>query len=319
MRVRPTMLLRLIVAFAPEDGSGGGAGAGAGGGAAASAGGAAAGDGAAAGAAAAGGAGAAAQPAFAESLPEAIRGEAAFRDIKSLDALANSYLHAQKLIGADPNQVLRLPAAGDDAAMEGVWTKLGRPEKADGYKFTDTRLPEGMTVDETLKTGFQAAAHKAGLSDKQADGLYQWWNSQVGERFTAGAAETARAHQAAEQGLRQEWGAAFDQNLNNARQAVEHYGGAKLKAELEASGMGNHPELAKVFAKMGANLQEDGLIGRGGGGGGINSPGEARQQIAGLQQDPVFVKAWTDKKNSGHADAVARMAGLYAQAYPEQA
>ena len=278
-----------------------------------------AGAGAGAGTASAGGGAAAPVVAFAESLPEAIRGEAAFKDIKSLDALANSYLHAQRMIGVDPSQVLRLPGADDAAAWDAVYGKLGRPEAADKYAFAEVKLPEGMTVDPALQTGYQEAAHKAGLSVKQADALYQWWNAQMGEKFTAQSGQTVQAQTAAIDTLRGEWGAAFDQNVALAKEAVGHYGGEKLKAELDGNGLGNSPELARIFAKLGKNLQEDGVIGRGGGdGGGINSPGEARQQISALQKDSAFLKSYTDKRDAGHADAVARMQGLYQQAYPQR-
>jgi hypothetical protein len=294
-------------------------GTGTGTGAAAGAGGASAGASAAAGGGAASSGGAAPPPvAFAEQLPEDIRGEAAFRDIKDLGGLAKGFLNAQKLLGVPADQLLRLPGAADDtAAWDGVYAKLGRPEKADAYAFSEVKLPDGMSIDDGLKKGYQDIAHKAGLSTKQADELYKWWNGTMGERFAASQGQTQQQMAAAETALRTEWGQAFDQNVALGRQAVQHYGGEKLLAELEATGLGNHPELAKVFARMGKDLQEDGVIGAGGGGTGINSPGEARQQISALQKDTTFTKAYTDKRDPGHADAVARMAALYTQAYPQ--
>ena len=70
------------------------------------------------------------------------------------------------------------------------------------------------------------------------------------------------------------------------------------------------------MVRLGMNLQEDGVIGRGGSGGTMHSPGEARQQISALQKDAAFTKSYQDKRDPGHADAVARMKTLYEQAYP---
>jgi hypothetical protein len=266
----------------------------------------------------AGTAAAAPPPAFAESLPEDIRGEAVFKDIKDLGALAKGYVHAQRLIGADPSTVLRLPGAdADQAAWDGVYAKLGRPEAADKYAFSDVKLPEGLAVDDGLKTGFQKVAHQAGLNMKQADALYQWWNAIQAERFTAAGAQTVQQQTAAIDGLRKEWGQAFDQNVALAQQAVAHYGGDKLRSELEGTGLGNNPELARIFAKLGRNLQEDGLIGKGGTGGGVNSPGEAQQQISALQQDQAFMKSYLSKHDPEHKVAVEKMETLYNQAYPQ--
>ena len=83
--------------------------------------------------------------AFAESLPEDIRGEAAFRDIKSLPDLAKGYLHATRMVGGRPEDLIKVPTSPEDqAAWDAAFGKLGRPEKPDGYQFTPPKLPEGL-------------------------------------------------------------------------------------------------------------------------------------------------------------------------------
>jgi hypothetical protein len=118
--------------------------------------------------------------------------------------------------------------------------------------------------------------------------------------------------------LKTEWGAAFEQNLGLAKKALAHYGNPALTAELERTGLGNSPELAKVMAKLGGQLSEDNLIGRNTAPDGdrINSPTEAKQQISALRGDKEFLKAYADNKHPGHADAVAKMTKLYEQAHP---
>lgn len=323
------LLLSTMVFAADAGGAGGsaaapGAGAGAGaGGAAGGAGGApGAGQGGASGGGAGGGAGGGTPVAFAETLPEDIRGEAAFKDIKDLGALAKGYLHAQKLIGRDPNSVLALPAPEDEAAWNGVYDRLGRPAAPDKYQLGAVQLPEGLQQDERLRTQFLDNAHKAGLSNKQADALYQWYQAEV---ITAHQAEQTAYQQSLAQAdaeLRSVWGAAYEQNLGLARQALAHFGDAALVQELNAGDrpLGNSPKLAQLFAKLGKQLQEDGLIGKGGGGGDTLSPAEARQQINALYQgtDPQWLKAYRDKSAPGHKDAVERMRQLHEMAYPEQ-
>lgn len=311
------------VVFAPDDGAGGGAGAGAGG---AAAGGGAAGGAGAGGAGGDGGAGAGAGAgaggqtvAFAETLPADIRTEAAFRDIKDLDGLARGYFNAQKLIGARPEDIVRLPANPDDkAAWDAVHTRLGRPEKPDGYAFTPPKLPEGLKLDEQLQGAFSTKAHELGLSTKQAAGLYDWWNSTQSQSFTGAETARAAAEETAINGLKTEWGAAYEQNVDLAKRALAHFGGDKLATELVATRQGNNPEVIKVFAKLGATLSEDGLLGKGGSGGeGVPSPAEAKQQINALRADPDFGKAYFDRGHAGHADALAKMARLHEYAYPE--
>ncbi len=262
------------------------------------------------------GASTAAPVAFAESLPEDIRGEAVFRDIKDLGSLAKGYLHAQRLIGHDPKNLLVMPAPDDADAWNGVYARLGRPEKPDGYQLA--AAPEGVQPDEALRGTFLAKAHEAGLSNKQADALYSWWNGEAATRAQAAAQAATQAQDAATASLKSEWGQAYDQRLDAARRALAHYGDEKLAAKMEATGLGNDPDVVRLFAKLGAQLQEDGLVGRAGEGApGMASPGEARQQISGLYTDKTFMASYMDKRSPGHAEAVARMAALHEQAYPQ--
>lgn len=253
--------------------------------------------------------------AFAEQLPESIRGEAVFRDIKDLAGLANGYLHAQKMIGQDPKNVLVLPAPDDADAWNAAFAKLGRPEKADGYQVT---APEGVAVDAALQTAFLEKAHAAGLSQRQAESLYGWYNEMGAASTAARTAASAASLEAATTQLRTEWGAAFDQNLDLANKAIAHYGGAQLDAELKANGLANSPHLAKVLAKMGRQLSEDGVVGRIAPGGTlVKSPGEAKQEINALYADKAFTAVYANKTALGHADAVARMQALFQLAHPE--
>ncbi len=252
--------------------------------------------------------------AFAETLPEKIRGEAAFRDIKSLDALATSYLNAQKLLGHPVDRLTVLPAANDAEGLAALHAKLGRPEKPEGYTFTP---PKGApAIDPALQTAFAGAAHAAGLSDSQAQALFGWYNTELGGRVAAAAEGAKVAQEKATAALKAEWGTAYDQNLGLARAALNHYGDADLRAYLEETRTGDDPRMLKAFAKLGRQLSEDGVIGRSPTTGMGKSPAEARQEIASLQTDPAFMKQYQGKNAPGHTEAMARMTALYEQAYP---
>lgn len=282
-----TFLLRTV--FSPDGGTGAGAPAGA-----------------------AAGASGAAGASFADSLPEDIRGEAAFKDIKDLGGLAKGYLHAQKLIGHPPERLLTLPAGDDPKEWDGIWSKLGRPESPEKY---DVKTPDGVKEDPAFKGNFLKQAHQNGLTTKQAKGLYDWYTAELASANAAGKTAAQAKLAEAEGKLKTEWGAAYDQNLTLARQALEHYGDADLKAALN-EGLGNDPRVIKVFAKLGKQLSEDGLVGKSSGAGAVASPAEAQQQINALKADKAFTQVYLDKRAPGHAEAVERMTRLYAQAYP---
>ena len=258
--------------------------------------------------------------AFAETLPADIRGEASFRDIKDLDGLARSYLNAAKMVGLDKSRLVAIPGPDDKDGWDKVYAAIGRPEAADKYQFKAPTLPEGLKVDEKLQTAFAGKAHELGITQRQAAGLYEWWNAARAGEFTQ-AQETGKQRQAdAMKALKEDkdfGGAAFDQNLDLARRGLAHYAGEELVAELERSGLGDHPALIKAFAKLGRQAQEDGVLGKGAGGAAAQkSPAEAQQEIAALRNDDQFMKAYGKKSAPGHAEAIEKMARLYEQAYP---
>lgn len=258
---------------------------------------------------------------FAEMLPKDIAGEATFKDIRDLDGLARGYHGAQKLLGVPKDQLLRLPTDDKPESWAPIYDKLGRPEKADAYKLT---LPDGVTMNTEAAKPIFEKAHELGISQKQLDGLYGTLLGVATKNGEAAKAKSDGELAAASSALKTEWGVAYDQKIAEAMQAVEHFAkemklGDGLKADLEKSGLGNNPAIAKLFAGLAANLKEDGkLTGRAAGAESLASPTEARQNIAALQQDKNFMKSYTDKRDPGHAAAMAKMTALYAQANPQQ-
>lgn len=57
----------------------------------------------------------------------------------------------------------------------------------------------------------------------------------------------------------------FDENLAVAKRALEKFGTPEFNAYLNATGLGNHPELIRAFYRAGKAISEDGFVpGRGG-------------------------------------------------------
>ena len=258
---------------------------------------------------------------FAEQLPEDIRADAVFKDIKDLAGLAKSYKGQAHLLGVPKDQLLRLPTDDKPESWAPIYDKLGRPTKAEEYKLT---LPQGAELNKEFATPLFAKAHELGISQKQLDGLYGALRSQ-GETAQKAAADKAKSDMdAASAALKSEWGQAYDQKMNEASAAIDVYAEQMkipgLKAALDKTGLGNSPELAKLFASLAANLKEDGkLTGKALGGGDLKSPVEAQQEINALRADKNFSAAYLNKSHPGHKDAVAKMAALHTVAYPQAA
>lgn len=254
---------------------------------------------------------------FLTQIPEEIRGEAYFKDIKDIGGLATRAFHQAKLIGVPPEQVIRLAGPDDKAGWDGIWNRLGRPEAADKYQLGDpAKVPDGLTIVPEVKTAFAQKAHELGLSQKQADALYQWQNSQRITGFETAMQGERQGLAAAEQALKNAWGAAYDQKIGATNQLVDTLDrelqlGGELDAALKHMPAASRVALGKAFDRLATLYREHGVVGSGGGGGeGALSPAEAMQQINALLADAEFTKAWRDRTAPGHAEAIARMGRL---------
>ena len=112
--------------------------------------------------------------------------------------------------------------------------------------------------------------------------------------------------------LKQEWGAAYDNNLLAARAAVTHFGDdLEMSNYLDETGLGNDPKLIKYLAKVGASLGEDTIKGIGESVDGLFTPQRAKDEILNIQNNPAYV----DRRHPEHNKLVSEMQKLYQMAY----
>ena len=118
----------------------------------------------------------------------------------------------------------------------------------EGYAMTDEQLAEvsplfkdlGLTQEQADKlVAFDAkralAAEKAGLEQRQ--GLVTGWEKSLREDATFG-------------------GANFDANVGVAQKALAQFGTPELSTMLKESGLGSHPEVVRLFHRIGQQLAE---------------------------------------------------------------
>jgi len=193
-----------------------------------------------------------------ESISEEFRNDPNISKFTEIDALAKSYINATKMIGQDkvviPNQ-----NSTEDQWNE-VYGKLGRPETSDKYQLNFKS--DVVSIDENAIKTFAETSHKLGLNNKQAQGILEFYKSNMEGSAQQSKIDTETAQAQAEQQLRQEWGRDFDGKVKQAGAlAKANLGVDVLDMQLkDGTRLGDHPEVIKGFAKIAAMLSEDKVV-----------------------------------------------------------
>ena len=193
-----------------------------------------------------------------ESISEEFRNDPNISKFTEIDALAKSYINATKMIGQDkvviPNQ-----NSTEDQWNE-VYGKLGRPETSDKYQLNFKS--DVVSIDENAIKTFAETSHKLGLNNKQAQGILEFYKSNMEGSAQQSKIDTETAQAQAEQQLRQEWGRDFDGKVKQAGAlAKANINPEVLDMELKNGiRLGDHPEVIKGFAKIAAMLSEDKVV-----------------------------------------------------------
>lgn len=146
------------------------------------------------------------------------------------------------------------------AATEAQGDKPAAPAVPDTYEF---KAAEGAQVDTKLAGEVGTLAKELGLSQEAAQKLYERDAGRI-------AALQAEAKDQLLEASRTTWleelkadkdlgGTKFVETAEIAKRAVETFGTPALKQILNETGLGNHPELVRTFAKIGRLLADDTL------------------------------------------------------------
>ena len=193
-----------------------------------------------------------------EGLPEELRNEPSLRNFTDSATLAKSYVHAQRMIGADK---VALPGkSATDDEWRNVYQKLGAPDDPNQYELEQTDVFDEMSFD-----AFKNKAYEIGLSNKQAKEIAGLYESQVSTGREAMAQRAEEARFGGEQELRQEFGQYFEQRLGQAQAAARTVmGDTAIFDEIQLAdgrSLGDHPAIIRTFSRIAEMLGEDGLVG----------------------------------------------------------
>jgi hypothetical protein len=239
-----------------------------------------------------------------DALPDELKNDPSIKSLKDVAALAKSYIHGQKLIGAD--KIVVPSNLTSDEEWGKIYQKLGMPESPDKYEF---KAPEG--TDKEFTEDFKKIAHAAGILPKQAEKLFDWYDKKAQELNAADEASEKQKFEQAVDGLKKEWGQAYDRKLSNVNGLFNQMADDATKKFMQESGFGNHPAVLKLFSKIADSFGEAKFIAPGGNGNMGLTPAEAEQKLNELYKQtathPYFLKA-----HPKHSEARAEVATWHA-------
>ena len=194
---------------------------------------------------------------FKDLIPESFREEKSLNNFNNMEDFVKSYLHAQKLVGADKIPVPNKHATDED--WNEVFKRLGAPDTPDGYKYNF----KDQEVDENSVKAFNETAHRLGLLPKQAEGLIKFYNELNQNQSQSLEEQAAQAQMRTEAELKKEFGPQYSKRLDQAKKlAVNSLGEDFLNDTIlkDGSRLGDNLTVIKAFSELADKLSEDPII-----------------------------------------------------------
>ena len=182
------------------------------------------------------------------SLPDDLANEPSLRNFDDVSKLAKSYVHLVKMRGVPEDQLIKLPSDGNYSE---IYNKLGRPEDPSGYE---------IDISNDLNKDYAENAHQLGLSKDQARKIYSWMSDKYNQLQQEDRSQYEESVRMGLDSLKREWGQEFNAQTQIAKQAFLQLADAEMVKTMEESGLGNSPQMIKLFNKVGQILKEDGML-----------------------------------------------------------
>lgn len=242
-----------------------------------------------------------------EDYREEFRNDSTLNQFASQDAFIKAMLDDRKANGV----AIKLP--GENATDE-EWGKfydrLGRPASSNDYGLSKD-IPEGLDFNEEFYNEFTKEIYTAGLSKKQAEKIYNWYNNKSAEMAKDIDAKIQASYKKsvddAVASLKKEWGTDYQQNLDSAVAMANKFLSPATKQYLNATKLGNNPLLIKDFYNLSKQVSGAQMRGEGPSGN-ISSLAELEAKMAANLRAPDYTtNRQLQQENKDIANKIAQL------------
>jgi len=156
------------------------------------------------------------------------------------------------------------PEAGKEASTDGAAKPGDKPADApaipEKYEF---KLPEDIKLEGAALEELSGLAKELGLTQEQAQKVADLGAKQaqtLASQYVEQHKTTVNEWATQTKTDKEIGGEALEANLGAAKKALDQFGSPELKKLLNESGLGNHPEVVRMFVKAGKAISEDGRL-----------------------------------------------------------
>ena len=193
-------------------------------------------------------------PEWHASLPADLKGNASLAKYENPNAVAKAFVELEGKLGRS----IEIPGEkSTDAERSRFGTLMrGGIETPDGYVYDGIEVPDGMTLSDTAKQEISKMAFDNDFSQKQITAAIKWDMQRQLDMVKEVRRVMQTTRRDAELQLRKDWGQDFDARAALAQSVITKRGTPELKKLLTESGLGNHPDMVKMMADIGAATSE---------------------------------------------------------------
>ena len=237
------------------------------------------------------------------SIPDAYKTDKVWEPYKDkpLGDVLKGYAEGAKLIGRKEG-VKPLTDKSTPEEIAAWRMAAGVPAASTDYQIQRPEVANDGAWSQEDEAAFLGVMHKAGAPPGVVQAALSWYGEFVANQQMANQREAQTAAAA----LRKEWGPNFEANLGRANRVLQEFGGDDAVRVMQDTGLGRHPAIVKMMAKVGNALVEHGAME-------TTShtsmePTQAQERINAIRSDPKH--PFNNANDPGHMDAIDLVMGL---------
>jgi len=138
-----------------------------------------------------------------------------------------------------------------------------KPAEAAPEEYADFKAPEGVVLDPGVVGEFKTLAKELNLPQDKAQTVIDRLTPKIAQAqeaaFNAAVTETRKSWVEAAKADKEFGGAEFDKNLAGAKGVLDKFGTPEFVAFLKDTGLGDNPEMIRIFARISKAVSEDAI------------------------------------------------------------